>query len=57
MEDIIWGTFVETGKISKDYIRLIAKKIKFNKELSTKELSVYKEHSHDIENILKMNER
>lgn len=53
ISDIEWDEFVNNNIISEDIIEVIAIRIVLNKELTKRELSIYKEHSDKIENRIK----
>lgn len=52
-ENAIWNVFVDTGEVPSTYLQVIAKKIKEGTELTNEQISIYKEYSTDIENLIK----
>lgn len=53
ISDIEWKEFVDDGIVSQDIIDIISIRIKYNYELTDRELAIYKEKSFIIENNIK----
>lgn len=53
ISDIEWREFVDDGIVSQDIIDIISIRIKYDYELTDRELAIYKEKSLIIENNIK----
>ena len=53
ISDREWNEFINDNFVCEDVIEVIAIRITFTKELTDRELAIYKEHSDRIENKIK----
>lgn len=53
ISDIEWSEFVNDNIVSDDVIEVISIRTILNKDLTERELAIYKEHSEKIENKIK----
>jgi hypothetical protein len=53
ISDIEWNEFVNDNIVTDDVIEVIAIRTILNKDLTEREIAIYKEHSQKIENKIK----